>query len=297
MNIPCAIIQDLLPLYTEDLLSDESKGLVEEHLHQCPACQKELLLLKTTAPFPEDRSAVPLQKIQQRIQAGKMKTGLLFAAIALLFALLLMLRLTAPHYLDYSPSQLRFVEADGKVVAVLGEEVTGYELSRGPGGEYTMTLWNSFWDQRVLHRQAGEVLLNPSGEKVEVVYYSSASGFPDRLVYGQPLHGEEGRITLPRLALNYYLLLAGGLLLVLGAMALIRRRSPGWRRLALVPLAYILSHFLVLGGSSSTYAILRDFSGILLVMIPVYGVLWSLDHRFFALKSPRGKETEPKIKS
>lgn len=285
MIIPCAIIQDLLPLYAEDMLSDESRLLVEEHLHQCPACQKELLALKTTAPLPEDRSAVPLQKIQQRLQAGKMKTGLLFAAVALLFALLLMLRLTAPRYLDYSPSQLRFVEAEGKVMAVLGEEVTGYELSNGPVGEYTLTLWNSFWDQRVIHRQAGEVLLNPHGEKVEAVYYSSASGFPDRLIYGQPVNGEEGRITLPRLALSYYLFLAVGLFLVLGVIALVRRRSPLGRRLAMVPLAYILSHFLVLGGSSSTYAILRDLSGILLVMIPVYGILWSLDLRFFSPKS------------
>lgn len=289
MNIPCAIIQDLLPLYTEDLLSDESKGAVEEHLHQCTLCQTELQALKSATPLPEDRSTVPLQKIRQRIQAGKMKTGLLYAAIAMLFALLLMLRLTAPRYLEYSPSQLRLVETEGKVMAVLGEEVTGYELSQGPGGEYTVTLWNSFWDQRVLHRQAGEVLLNPHGEKVEAVYYSSASGFPDRMIYGQPLNGEEGRITLPRLALNYYLLLAVGLLLVLGAMALVRRRSSGWRRLALVPLAYILSHYLVLGGSSSTYAILRDLSGIFMVMIPVYGILWMINQRFFSPKISEGK--------
>lgn len=42
MKIDCNVIRDLLPLYAEDLVSEETAALVREHLQDCPACQAEL---------------------------------------------------------------------------------------------------------------------------------------------------------------------------------------------------------------------------------------------------------------
>ena len=38
----CEIIKDLLPLYEENLLSEESKTFVEDHLKTCPDCENLL---------------------------------------------------------------------------------------------------------------------------------------------------------------------------------------------------------------------------------------------------------------
>ena len=40
MKITCNIIEDLLPLYVDDMVSEDSRQLVEEHLKMCPACRK-----------------------------------------------------------------------------------------------------------------------------------------------------------------------------------------------------------------------------------------------------------------
>ena len=40
MKITCNIIEDLLPLYVDDMVSEDSRKLVEEHLKGCPACRK-----------------------------------------------------------------------------------------------------------------------------------------------------------------------------------------------------------------------------------------------------------------
>ena len=40
MKITCNIIEDLLPLYVDDMVSEDSRQLVEEHLKTCPACRK-----------------------------------------------------------------------------------------------------------------------------------------------------------------------------------------------------------------------------------------------------------------
>lgn len=36
MKITCNIIDDLLPLYVDDMVSEDSRKLVEEHLKECP---------------------------------------------------------------------------------------------------------------------------------------------------------------------------------------------------------------------------------------------------------------------
>lgn len=42
MDISCAVIRDLLPLYHDGVCSEDSCRLVEEHLQNCPACAAEL---------------------------------------------------------------------------------------------------------------------------------------------------------------------------------------------------------------------------------------------------------------
>lgn len=41
MKYPCAIINDLLPLYTDGVCSEESRQAVMEHLKDCACCRKE----------------------------------------------------------------------------------------------------------------------------------------------------------------------------------------------------------------------------------------------------------------
>ena len=40
MKRECSLIRDLLPLYVEQMVSEESKKIIEEHLAQCPSCKK-----------------------------------------------------------------------------------------------------------------------------------------------------------------------------------------------------------------------------------------------------------------
>ena len=55
MNVPCGLIQDLLPLYYDEVCSQESRSLVEEHLAECPACRQRLADLSAPLPTPEEK--------------------------------------------------------------------------------------------------------------------------------------------------------------------------------------------------------------------------------------------------
>ncbi len=42
MKVSCEIIKDLLPLYKDEICSDESKQIIEEHLLECTDCKRSL---------------------------------------------------------------------------------------------------------------------------------------------------------------------------------------------------------------------------------------------------------------
>ena len=41
MKLSCDIVQDLLPLYEDDLCSQATREAVEEHLRECETCRKQ----------------------------------------------------------------------------------------------------------------------------------------------------------------------------------------------------------------------------------------------------------------
>ena len=48
----CEIIKDLLPLYADDVCSEKSAKIVEEHLYDCSECSEELRKIKECPAVP-----------------------------------------------------------------------------------------------------------------------------------------------------------------------------------------------------------------------------------------------------
>lgn len=104
MDKTCSIVQDLLPLYEEDMLREETKEFVDGHLAQCAACRAELDALKADvkpAPF----SAQPLRDLKRQLRRKKLTAVLLAVTLALTLATAGFAYLTAPQYLPYSETE------------------------------------------------------------------------------------------------------------------------------------------------------------------------------------------------
>lgn len=56
-KVTCRVIGDLLPLYVEDVLSEDSRALVEEHIAKCDACRAELEAMQRPLAVPDFREA------------------------------------------------------------------------------------------------------------------------------------------------------------------------------------------------------------------------------------------------
>lgn len=55
-EISCDIIRDILPLYVDQVVSEDTKELVEEHLQECEECAREAEAMKKTLILPANRS-------------------------------------------------------------------------------------------------------------------------------------------------------------------------------------------------------------------------------------------------
>lgn len=74
MKVDCDVILDVLPIYAEDMVSDTTKRITEEHLQQCESCRKALEDIKTGQELPaafQKGSAIRIKQGNHRRQFKK----------------------------------------------------------------------------------------------------------------------------------------------------------------------------------------------------------------------------------
>ena len=323
MNKDCSIVQDLLPLYAEDMLREETKEFVDAHLAQCEACRAELAALKADVK-PAPVSAQPLRDLKRQLRRKKLTAVLLAVALALTLATAGFAYLTAPQYLPYDETEWTITRspralADGSIMAdeltdlsgiesisvnlltpVSGTEVTSTQDPDSGKTVYFITAWRTPLDtwrgafdktgdapnaHSVIDRtqreadalqgalgkvESARTLFTLDATNCTAVYYSPNNGQDDVLLCGSM---DGGVISLPRLALGYYVLLSFALLITLCiAFFLCRRKKSGkvLGHLALIPACYLLGHLLVKGFVTTSYQMQRDFSLIILTTALLY---------------------------
>lgn len=74
MDITCNIIKDLLPLYAEDMVSDDSKKMVDDHLCGCDDCTKELAVIKKASKMPLEVDIKSLKRVGDTIRRRRILT-------------------------------------------------------------------------------------------------------------------------------------------------------------------------------------------------------------------------------
>lgn len=107
MKYPCEIIKDLMPLYVENLCSDETKTAVEQHISDCKEClrhYKSLTEDENVASFSNDNSEIfaeSLQNVKKRIKIKHIIGIMATLVIALSFAVLSSVAVIGLQHIDY----------------------------------------------------------------------------------------------------------------------------------------------------------------------------------------------------
>lgn len=276
MNVSCGVIQDLLPLYAEDLASDETKELVGEHLRSCPACQKRLEELKRPAvPAPDGANA--LRSVKKSLRRRRWETALLAALLVFLVLLTVFARCTDKIPLPYEKGMIEVAGvADGVLtLSVRGANAMESTLCTDPdSGESTLLLqaWTNRGAAHALEPERESYAISPVPDRV--LYGYGIGNSAQKLLYGEPMNG--GILLLPRLVLGYYLLYAAALAALCGLAWLLLRgkKAAGVLRVVcFAALSYPVGHLLIKGAQLRSFFVPRDFALILAAAAAVWGLL------------------------
>lgn len=281
MKVSCNVIQDILPLYAENIVSKDTEQIVEEHLSSCEKCKKYLDEIKLPNTYVQKADEVPMKKLKSLLLRKKIQVIAISVFVSLVVATIIGANLVAPRYFSHSDNIVSLKESnDGIVYATFDDNVSGYGISSSlsddkSGYSYHIVAWDSIWDGKIMKNDTKNIVLNPNGENVKAVYYYETNGSGEILLYGEQQNPCGVVIKQPNLGL-----LAGCailMLLVCAVMLIVYRKNKSKATIItvvlLLPISYLLSHLMIKGFSVDSYSSSQYFWEILLFMLPIYCVL------------------------
>lgn len=272
--------RSILSLYDEKTTSVDSCLVVEGLLEEGEACLSSPQEMTAFVQIPVVTKDSPRFKSRSTLHKKKPQIVILFMMLILALVVYVLAFLTTPEYLPYDKEVVTIKEIGNRTVQVqFGEEASGYDLNRDPSevkGKvvYSLTAWDSIWNRSIAKTHINSVVLNGAGESIAAVYYVENGSNEDLLIYGNNPNPNGGVLTLPRLVLGYYALIALWVLVMCIVVLILFKRHKKVTDLTMkiffLPVSYLLGQFLIKGVKSSSYHALRDFYFILLMMIPIY---------------------------
>ena len=236
MKLPCAVTRDLLPLYAENMVEQETKVLIEEHLNECDDCKKKLSEMNVPAENPID-TAKPLQNLKKQLRKKRLYAAALAALIVFVGVYTYFFRTMAVQLLPwqdglieiigvktYQPEDVVVDERDTETSeSVTPSPTTAPYTAKHPDEGLVLkvnSIVNGFEEHVVVDDDGTDTLFiqalstNQHSDHLAQSYYEyTIYPVPDCLIYGlqqpqtllwgTPMNG--GVEILPRLALAYYL--------------------------------------------------------------------------------------------
>ena len=306
MKNECSIVCDLLPLYAEDMVSEDTAEFVKEHLGNCPTCRAELEKLRkpvqpVAAQHVPDIDAEPLKRLKKALLMEKVQAILCTAAVLLALMLSGLSFLTAPEYFAYSQELVTVTEgANGEATISFSSEITNYKLQRiaDPADKqtvYHLEVWTCAWDRMFSKPGAQDVTVKPENGHELLIYFTQfinqSSSNSAVCIYCEIEPDSGGWMALPGLSMGYWLAINIVLLVILGVIWLNLRKKEKPRRLVerliLIPIAYMLGHLCVLGFHTLSYSEWRDAQMILAIGILFYCAMLLALSIFYSRKELR----------
>lgn len=186
MSKNCDIVKDLLPLYADDVCSEESRKLVAEHIAICGECKAELEKMGKNITISAENDIKVMKRIKKRIRIEKI-VAVAFSAIMVVGLALGVLTylINTTESVDAQKYNIQenvyVVERDGELWLGINEGASNYDfivptLSDSDGnhfgyGEFDSTKKNGY----------GFTFKRRKIDKFAIVDLPASSGFEKKL--------------------------------------------------------------------------------------------------------------------
>ena len=263
----CDIVKDLLPLYKENLLSEESKTFVEDHLKSCTDCEN---LLKDQIKI-EDQKSKPLDFVEKRIK--KETRYFTLAVISLIGSILIFIisYLNTPRHIEYEKDLYKVYRSDEIYTVEFNNKVSGIDYTDTEDAIY-LDGYSTKYDE-IFNKKRPRKSLTFHKDDLKMVLYQNHESMP-KMVIGS---GEVYQTLLPRLLLGFYARLSIIGFLILGLIIFILEKFkkklislPIKTLIIGGPLSFFLGIISIKGFNTATYYPMYDFKYIAFLSLGIY---------------------------
>ncbi len=195
-KISCNVIRDILPLYADNVVSDDTRAMIEEHLGSCEECSSEVFALKRELILPETpelllNEAKVLLRLKKRLQIKK--------ALMIILSVLAVLGILTGFYFWANAKQIyipyekldmqlfynsgyMWISYEGEYDEVVRSDIFVRETETRTGVKQYQTrvvcMYDTFWSVYV------ETLFWWNEEDEDGFIYLGSSGDLDQVYYG-----------------------------------------------------------------------------------------------------------------
>ena len=118
MNINCNIIKDLLPSYIDNICSEETKQLVEEHLKECEKCKEYLESMKSKISVSGIDEKKAIKIFSKEIKKKRLVAIILSIVITLIFVIVCWIIFGKKDFImPYEENLITVEEKEGEFIA------------------------------------------------------------------------------------------------------------------------------------------------------------------------------------
>lgn len=278
----CKIIEDLLPLYVEDMVSEDTKIFIENHIENCDDCKEKLKSLKNEISNEDLNEKAPLEFLNKEIEKDKKFTTMIRVSIVGIILVLFFHFMLTPKFYPFYDDLMDVNETENSFVIELNYPGRlSYESYSNPNSdenEYIISAYKTRFDKFMPEKEKEVLIL----EKPGILEYDQNDGTN---AIDIKTKSEIKMVLLPKLAQNYYLfmaIIASIIVIIIGFI--FRKKIDKLIYLILVPISYVISHFLIYRFRGITHTLPFDFLFTLGISIFVYLLLLGIFKKYILNK-------------
>ena len=194
-KISCNIIKDILPLYLDGVVSEDTKQMVEEHLKICDECRNETMTLKQDVVLPASKSVrLAETEVVKGLKRKLFRKKFLVSAISVILTIVILsgvyfyMALTKTC-VPYDSGKVQIQVENGALYAVYQGDDLGGTVSFDPtevkieGKEqnvFAFYCYTTLWSEYI------EPIFDDKTEKTqERIMYVGRKDEIDRIYYGE----------------------------------------------------------------------------------------------------------------
>ena len=280
----CDVIKDLMPLYKEGLLSDNSKKIIEEHIRTCKDCADYY----QKSDFELDNKTIkqnePLVFLNNTLKKDRKSLILMIGSFIASILLIVFAYMSKPIPIDYSNDLISISTNEDKINLKFDGKIT--RLNRHISNYEGKEIWyiNGYTTKMDKKGDGKYIGIEIPKNKVDIIAYSNNGNDPDEIIYDPSKTMENGGTeTLPRLVLAMYAILALAILLVtLGLSFTILKKKSIFKKIRYIsiPFSYLLATFAIKGGDLTSNYLTRDLIYIAMTSLAIYLFIYSISLYF-----------------